>query len=153
MTRKARLWLAIGAAAVVFVVLYKLLGYSPPAGEAIYYSELLKETESNRVTDVLIRGEELSGHLSGGEAFYTIIPEQPQFLIDALARSGATITIAPDTSNPLGSLILSWLPLAVFIGVLVYYLGRIAQTLRTSADNLDAVTSQLARLARDRDSA
>jgi cell division protease FtsH len=131
MTSKTSLWLAIGAGAIALVALYNLFGYSPPAGQALSYSELLKETESGRVTDVFIHGEELSGHRSGGERFHSIIPEQPQFLIDALARSGATITIAPDSSNPFLGLMLSWLPFAVFIGVLVHYLRAIARSLRT----------------------
>ena len=148
MASNAKLWLAIGAGAIVFIVIYNLFGHSPPAGQALSYSQLLKETEAGRVIDVVIRGEELSGHRSGGERFHSILPEQPQFVIDALVRSGATITIAPDTSNPFLGLILSWLPFAVFIGVLVHYLRGIARSLRTSVDKLDAVTTQLARLKR-----
>ncbi len=143
---KARLWLGVGALIIAIVVLYNLFGYSPPAGEALSYSTLLKEIESGRVSDVVIDGEELVGHRSGGEQFHSIIPDEPQFLIEALRRSGATITVAPDNANPLLSLILSWLPFAVFVGVLVYYLRRIAESLRASGDKLDAVTGHLARL-------
>jgi hypothetical protein len=43
---KARLWLAIGAGAIVFIAIYNLSGYSPPAGQALSYSQLLRETEA-----------------------------------------------------------------------------------------------------------
>ena len=146
MKSKARLWLALAVGVVVVVVLYNLFGGGSGGFRILSYSDLLKEVGAGRVSEVYIDGDELTAHDSSGVQFSTTLPAQQQSTIDALVQHGVRVTIVPDAQNPIVYLVLSWLPFAVFAGVLAYYLRRIAQSVQMSAAKLDAVIGQIAQL-------
>jgi len=147
MRSKARQWLALVVVVVVVVVaLYNLFGGGSGITRMVSYSDLLKQIGAGRVSDAYIDGDELTAHDANGEQFGTTLPAQQQTAIDTLVQHGVRVTIVSEAENPILYVIVSWLPLAVFIGVLAYYLRRIAQSVQMSAAKLDALTVQIAQL-------
>ena len=146
MKSKARLWLAVAVGVVVVVVFYNLFGGRPEVTRTLAYSELLKEVGAGRVSDAVIEGDELTAHDASGAPFSTTLPAQQQTAIDGLVQHGVRVAIAGEAENPVLYVIVSWLPLAVFAGVLAYYLRRIAQSVQMSAAKLDALAAQIAQL-------
>ena len=148
MKSKARLWLALAVGIVVVVAIYNLFGRRSDTTRTLAYSDLLKEVAAGRVSDAFIDGDEMAAHDASGEPFSTTLPAQQQSAIDALVQHGVRVAIVPDAENPILYVIVSWLPLAVFVGVLGYYLRRIAQSVQMSAAKLDALTVQIAQLSK-----
>jgi cell division protease FtsH len=110
------------------------------------YSQLIKEAEQGRVTNASIADDELTGHLSDGKEFTTILPPQQETVVDLLVERGADVMYLRDESNPLLSIMLSWLPFAIFIGVMAYYLGKIAHAVRLGTEQLDALLNRVGQL-------
>jgi hypothetical protein len=62
---------------------------------------------------------------------------------------GVDVMYPRDESNPLLGILLSWLPFAIFIGVVGYYLGKIAQSVRIGAERLDALLNRSAQFTKE----
>lgn len=143
------LWIWAVSGVIVAVVLYNLFGSTSPAlGHLLSYSQLVKEAEQGRVTDVSIADDELTGRLSDGKAFTTILPPQQETIVDLLVERGVDVMYLRDESNPFLSILLSWLPFAIFIGVMAYCLGKIAQAVRIGAEQLDALLNRITQLTK-----
>jgi cell division protease FtsH len=84
------------------------------------YSEFLGAVNGGRVSDVTIRGHEISGHLSDGRNFSTYAPEDPK-LVETLSGKGVSITAAPLEDNPIFSVLLSWAPFLVMVGIWIFF--------------------------------
>lgn len=149
MARKAAFWLAITLAAIILFLLYNLFGGSwTEVHQVLSYSELVKEVEQGRVKSVVITGDQLVGRRSDDQEFQSTLPPQQQSFIDTLMQHGVGILFFTDEPSGWANLIVYWLPTLVYIGVLIYFLRRIVQALRTSADKLDAALSQIAQLTK-----
>ena len=149
MRSKARQWLALAVVVVVVAVaLYNLFGGVSDVTRILAYSDLLKEVAAGRVSDAYIDGDELTAHDANGEQFGTTLPTQQQTIIDTLVQHGVRVTIIPDTQNPIVYLVLSWLPFAMFIGVLAYYLRWVAKALLLGAERLQALHNQISEIIR-----
>lgn len=92
---------------------------------SLSFSEFLRKVEENQVTDVLIQGHNISGHLSDGKSFNTYSPDYPN-LVDNLKQYDVTIKAEPmDTKmNSILGIFLSWLPMIVLIGVWIFFMRQ-----------------------------
>ena len=89
------------------------------SGREITFSELLVQVEEGRVHDVLIAGNEISGHFTDNRSFQTYAPDDPN-LVRKLQEKNVQISAHPSHDGPTGfwmSLLLNALPLVLFIGV------------------------------------
>jgi cell division protease FtsH len=88
----------------------------------ISYSELLVQIDSGQIHDVIIEGNEISGHFKDNRSFQTYAPPDAT-LIQKLQTGNIQITARPETTGRGGfwtSLLVNALPLLIFIGVWVY---------------------------------
>ena len=89
------------------------------SGREITFSELLVQVDEGRVHDVLIAGNEISGHFTDNRSFQTYAPDDPN-LVRKLQEKNVQISAHPSHDGPAGfwmSLLLNALPLVLFIGV------------------------------------
>jgi cell division protease FtsH len=89
------------------------------SGREITFSELLVQVDEGRVHDVLIAGNEISGHFTDNRSFQTYAPDDPN-LVRKLQEKNVQISAHPSHDGPTGfwmSLLLNALPLVLFIGV------------------------------------
>ena len=126
--RNLMFWLAIGFMMVFLFNLFQ--GAQPKTGagrtEAMAYSDFMAEAKAGRVSDVTIKGEELTGHYtSGGDGFKTRIPANEN-VVDRLSGTGVKITaeaVDPEKISAMGILI-SWFPMLLLIGVWVFFMRQ-----------------------------
>lgn len=90
---------------------------------SIAFSDFLTNVESGNVRDVVIAGDSITGHYNtlDGRAFRTFAPFDPS-MVDRLRANNVEITAVPVKNSPsITNMIISSLPLLIFIGLLIYF--------------------------------
>jgi cell division protease FtsH len=115
------LWLVI---VLMMVMLYNIFNQQHVAETSIDYSQFLELVENDRVQSVVIQGQDLYGTDNSGSRFSTFAPRDAE-LIKILRNSGVTIKAKPPAeSSWLMSIIISWLPMIVLIGVWIFFMRQ-----------------------------
>ncbi|MFN3076943.1 MAG: ATP-dependent zinc metalloprotease FtsH [Alphaproteobacteria bacterium] len=118
------LWIIIG---LLLVALFNLFQSSSPRGPQsnLAFSDFLADVERHEVRDVVIQGNTLNGHFNDGRSFSTYSPNDPN-LVASLRENGVRITALPDEENvpTLWSVLLSWFPMLLLIGVWVFFMRQ-----------------------------
>ena len=113
-------WIAFVAVAAGLLYMYQNQT-TRTSGREITFSELLVQIDEGRVHDVIIAGNEISGHFNDNRSFQTYAPADPN-LIQRLQGKSVQITARPSNDGPGGfwvNLLLNLLPLVLFIGLWV----------------------------------
>ncbi len=118
------LWIIIG---LLLIVLFNLFqGSSNNRNTSkISFSDFIAATESGNVSEVNISGNTVTGFLNDGRSFSTYVPNYPN-LVDKLNDSGVKITAEPSerSMHPLLSVLLSWFPMLLLIGVWIFFMRQ-----------------------------
>jgi len=118
------LWIIIG---LLLIVLFNLFqGSSNNTNTSkISFSDFIAATESGNVSEVNINGSNVTGFLNDGRSFSTYVPNYPN-LVDKLNESGVKITAEPSerSMHPLLSVLLSWFPMLLLIGVWIFFMRQ-----------------------------
>jgi cell division protease FtsH len=90
------------------------------------YSQFISEVDAGKVSSVVITDDVLSGSLTGGGRFETVIPKgAEQSVVSRLEARGVQIEArAPEGSPFWGVLLSSWLPFLVIIGVWFFFIRQ-----------------------------
>ena len=101
-------WLLIFAAVML---ISNLLGGSRGVGINLIFSDFIKSVDTGNVSQVDIKGKELSGTLRDGSKFYTELPEYPD-LVEKLQSKNVEINALPlvSRSEKIIAGLLGWLP-------------------------------------------
>ncbi|MDC2992473.1 ATP-dependent zinc metalloprotease FtsH, partial [Pelagibacteraceae bacterium] len=91
----------------------------------ISFSDFLGATESGRISEVNISGNNVEGFFDDGRSFITYAPNYPD-LVNKLNESGIKITAEPSdkSMHPLLSVLLSWFPMLLLIGVWIFFMRQ-----------------------------
>ncbi len=118
------LWIIIG---LLLIVLFNLFqGSSNNRNTSkISFSDFIAATESGNVSEVNISGNMVTGFLDDGRSFSTYAPNYPN-LVDKLNENGVKITAEPSerSMHPLLSVLLSWFPMLLLIGVWIFFMRQ-----------------------------
>ncbi len=117
------LWLVIG---VLLIALFNLFQTSSTRStqSGLAYSELLAEVDRGIVTSVMIKGDQITGTTNDGRSFSTIVP-QGSNVADRLVDKNVRVTVVPEDTNPsLLSILLSWFPMLLLIGVWIFFMRQ-----------------------------
>ena len=115
------LWLVI---TLMMVMLYQLFSKQHMAETAISYSQFLAMVDEERVSNVLIQGQELYVSDTNNSRFKVYAPEDAD-LIKILRQKGVVINAKPPTENPwYMSVLVSWFPMIVLIGVWIFFMRQ-----------------------------
>ncbi len=118
------LWIIIG---LLLIVLFNLFqGSSNNRNTSkISFSDFIAATESGNVSEVNISGNMVTGFLDDGRSFSTYAPNYPN-LVDKLNQNGVKITAEPSerSMHPLLSVLLSWFPMLLLIGVWIFFMRQ-----------------------------
>ncbi|WP_417310669.1 ATP-dependent zinc metalloprotease FtsH [Devosia sp.] len=88
------------------------------------YSQFVTDVDAGRVQSVTITDDVVSGVLSDGTRFETIIPQGAD-IVSRLEERNVDITARAPESNPFWSILLtSWLPFLVIIGVWFFFIRQ-----------------------------
>jgi cell division protease FtsH len=124
MGKNALIWLVI---IISFVTIFNFFqsDNTPDSYRELSFSEFLNDVNQGQVGAVLIKGSSITGRLMDGSHFATYAPHDP-LLVQRLVDKGVQIIAAPrDEETPsFLKLLLSWLPMLVFIGGWVFFLRQ-----------------------------
>ena len=93
--------------------------------QEIAFSDFLNEVEKGNVIDVNIKGDLINGNLVDDKKFRTYAPYDPN-LIEKLSNQDVKISVEPyrDKGSSLLSIILSWFPMLLLIGVWLFFMRQ-----------------------------
>jgi cell division protease FtsH len=115
------LWLVI---VLMMIMLYNVFNQQPAGQSDIGYSEFLSLVEDGRVQNVVIQGQDLIITDTSGARFNSYAPDDGR-LIETLRKSGVSIKAKPPAeASWFMSIIISWLPMIVLIGVWIFFMRQ-----------------------------
>ncbi|NDY73427.1 cell division protein FtsH [Desulfobacter hydrogenophilus] len=115
------LWLVI---VLMMVMLYNIFNQQQGGQADLGYSEFLSLVEDGRIQNVVIQGRDLIITDTSGARFNSYAPDDSQ-LIDILRKSGVSIKAKPPAeSSWFMSIVVSWLPMIVLIGVWIFFMRQ-----------------------------
>ena len=122
--RSVIIWILIAVSVFSFVQLFS--GSSQRSGTlSIAYSDFMENVTEGKVEEVLIRGNHISGLLQGSTHFTTYTPYDPT-LAPKLIDKKIKVRAAPyEEDFPFLHVLLSFLPLIILIGLMVFYMRQI----------------------------
>jgi len=116
------LWLLAGLA--VFLIFNSLQTSPRESRTSVPFSTFLSDVETGRVTDVTIRGQEITGVYDDGQRFKSFAPEGAD-VVAPLTASGVQITAQPEPGpSLLGTLLISAFPILLLVGLYIYMMRR-----------------------------
>ena len=115
------LWLVI---VLMMVMLYNIFNQQQAGQADISYSEFLSLVEDGRVQNVVIQGQDLYITDSSGTRSKSFAPNDVE-LIQMLRANGVVIKAKPPAeSSWFMSIVVSWLPMIVLIGVWIFFMRQ-----------------------------
>lgn len=113
------LWLVIS---LMMVMLFQILKQPDRASTSIGYSDFLGMVENGSVSQVTIKGDNISG-MSAQGPFKTFAPKDPE-LIKLLRSKGVKISAKPEEDSSWFQVFLSWVPMLLLIGVWIFFMRQ-----------------------------
>ena len=123
MARNIILWLVIG---MVMLALFNMFQPNNQTRAAtVPFSDFVAQVESGDMREVTIEGSNLYGVTNNNIPISTYMPEGSD-VVAILRAHNVQIEARPDTSNSPGlfSLLLSWFPMLLFIGVWIFFMRQ-----------------------------
>jgi cell division protease FtsH len=116
------MWLVIG---LTMILMFNLFNKPQSTVKEINYSDFLARVESSAITEVIIRGNEITGPSEdGGTSFKTVAPNDTE-LIPMLREKGVTIQVKQDEESPwYVTILISWFPMLLLIGVWIFFMKQ-----------------------------
>ncbi|WP_445681281.1 ATP-dependent zinc metalloprotease FtsH [Radicibacter daui] len=118
------LWIIIGLLLIALFQLFQGSG-SHTSQTGMPYSDFISEVHKGGVSDVTIKGQQISGTLVSGKPFATYAPNYTD-VVSVLQGTNVRFSAVPDDSNvpSLFSVLLSWFPMLLLIGVWIFFMRQ-----------------------------
>ena len=122
--RNIAIWLVIGVALMALFNMFQGAG-NTNATNQIAYSDFIAQAENGGLTEVVIEGSNLKGLTRDGRTVTSYKPDGTD-VVTTLSNTDVRIDARPDTSNMPGflSVLLSWFPMLLFIGVWIFFMRQ-----------------------------
>ena len=122
-SRNAALWIIV---VLLLFALFNLFQGSQERGphQEIAYSNFMERVTDGSVDRVTIQGQEVTGQFQDGRKFKTNAPEDSG-LVQTLQDNGVHIAAKPEEEmNALLSVLISWFPMLLLIGVWIFFMRQ-----------------------------
>ena len=131
-SKNIMLWIVIGLLLVALFNLFQNNSSNNSVSE-ISFSDFLIAAENGNISEVKIVGDNVSGFFEDGRSFTTYSPNYPD-MVEKLNSSGVKITAEPSdrAMHPILSILLSWFPMLLLIGVWIFFYASNARWWRKS---------------------
>lgn len=104
-------------------MLYNLFHQQPTQQQNITYSNFLQMVEEGHIKHVLIQDKYLIITHVNEDRYKIFMPQDPE-MINFLKKHKVIIDVQPPNDNPWVSILVSWLPMLVLIGVWVFFMRQ-----------------------------
>jgi cell division protease FtsH len=121
--RNLALWILIALLLVALFNLFQGTG-SRPATTTINFTEFNQQVTQGAVKDVTIQRDQISGHLSNGQAFITYAPNDPG-LVQRMLQNKVNINVKPDDNGfSLMGILIQSLPMLILIAGWIFFMRQ-----------------------------
>ena len=122
--RNIFIWVIIGIALMSLFNLFQNPA-STGASRNVAYTDFVSSVQSGQVRDVVIEGATITARTKDNQQLSSYVPEGAD-IVGILTDADVRIEARPDTSNSPGffSLLLSWFPMLLFIGVWIFFMRQ-----------------------------
>jgi cell division protease FtsH len=108
----------------MMIMLYNLFNQQQLSEANISYSEFLSMVEGERISEVVMQGQELYVTDTNRNRFKVYIPQDAD-LIRILRGKGVAISAKPPAESPwYMAILVSWFPMVVLIGVWIFFMRQ-----------------------------
>jgi cell division protease FtsH len=115
------LWIVI---TLMMIMLYNLFNQQHMGETNLSYTEFLAMVDNERVSDVVIQGQQLFVTDVNHTRFKIYAPQDDD-LIKILRKKGVSINAKPESDSPwYMSILVSWFPMIVLIGVWIFFMRQ-----------------------------
>jgi len=119
------LWMAIFG---VVILLWNTFQGGKAAQKELTYSDFLSDVQHGRVSEVTIRGKQLTGKYRGdslaGQEFKTTLLEDDPDFAKMLRQANVRIKAEEPRDNPLITLLLGWAPVLLIVGLWIFFMRQ-----------------------------
>ena len=98
-------------------------GQSTMASRSISYSEFVDRVDANEISSVTLDGERILFRGSDGNDYVTIRPEGTD-ITDKLIENNVTVRAEPQEQSGFTTVLMTFLPFLILIGVWIYFMNR-----------------------------
>ncbi|MDP1863544.1 MAG: ATP-dependent zinc metalloprotease FtsH [Thiobacillus sp.] len=115
------IWLIV---AVVLMTVFNQFGAQRTAQTQMPYSQFIEAVRAQQITKVVIEGNVLKGERGDGQRFTSYAPSDP-WMVSDLLKNGVSVEAKPEEQPSfLVSLLISWFPMLLLIGVWVFFMRQ-----------------------------
>jgi cell division protease FtsH len=114
-------WISAG---VIIILLWSLLQSPALIKKAVNFSQFMTDVESNKVEEVTISGNQITGKYKDGDTFKTISPTQYDDLVKILREHQVSIIVKDVNRGSWYSFLITWLPFIVLILFWVFFMRQ-----------------------------
>ncbi len=98
-------------------------GQSAMSSRSVGFSDFISSVESGQVSSVTLDGERIVFRATDGNDYVTIVPNGTD-VTDRLIDNNVAVTAEPQEQSGIMSLVISFLPFLILIGVWIYFMNR-----------------------------
>ena len=97
-----------------------------PMQSMMPFSDFMARVEEGKVTDVLIKGNLISGHIEGGNGEFATYTPEGASVVDKLLSKNVKIRVQPDDSGTptFWNVLLSWFPMILLVSVYIFFMRQ-----------------------------
>ena len=119
------MWLVIG---LLLAGVFNMFGREQTAAggvNAVAYSDFTADADAQKVSDIVISGDQIRGHYTDGRSFVTVIPTGTD-VVNRVEGKGVRISAAAGAGDTptFFSVLLSWFPMLLLIGVWIFFMRQ-----------------------------
>ena len=124
LARNIIIWLIFGAALIGLFNMFQSSSSGRPA-EQVAYSDFIAQVEARQIEEVLIDGRNLRGQAASGRVVTSVMPESTD-VVKILDENDVRIVATPegDGMPSFFSILLSWFPMLLFIGIWIFFMRQ-----------------------------
>ncbi len=118
------IWFLIGA---MMILAFNLFGSRPVADNKVSFTEFVQMVNESKIKEATIKGEEVTAVTVDGKRIETVIPTGYDKIYDILTENGVKVNVIPtENSSWLVTLLISWLPILLFIGLWIFMMRQMS---------------------------
>lgn len=120
-TRNLILW---GIISLLMVALFNAFSTPQAPQSKMDYSAFLQNVEQGKIGEVTLQGRTIIGKTVDGVAFQSYAPDDPQMVPNLVKKNVVVKAEPPEEASWLTTLLISWLPMIIIIGVWVFFMRQ-----------------------------
>jgi len=119
------IWVLIG---ILMILMFNFLsGIEVAPKNSVPFSEFVDMVEEGKIKSVEVKGNEIIAETEKNKKIETFIPEGYSKLYDILEENDVKVNVIPEEkSSWLTTLLISWLPILLFIGLWIFLMRQVS---------------------------